>query len=119
MPTVKAKDGADLYYEVHGQGEPLLFVTGLGGNASFWTEQVPKFAPHYRVITFDHRGAGRSSMSRISYSVEQMAADTLAVLDGLEVEKAHLIGHSTGGAIGQVIAIEQPKRLISLVVSSS
>lgn len=119
MATVKTKDGADLYCEVQGDGEPLLLVTGLGGNASFWTEQVPYFAQRFRVITYDHRGAGRSSMSRIAYSVDQMAEDALSVMDGLGIDKAHLVGHSTGGAIGQVIAIEQPHRLLSLVASSS
>lgn len=119
MATAKTKDGADLYCEIQGEGEPLLLVTGLGGNASFWTEQVPYFAQRFRVITYDHRGAGRSSMSRIAYSVDQMAEDALAVMDGLGIDKAHLVGHSTGGAIGQVIAIEQPHRLLSLVASSS
>lgn len=119
MPSVKTKDGAEIYCEIQGEGEPLLLVTGLGGNASFWAEQVPQFAAAYRVIIYDHRGAGRSTMSRIHYSVEQMAEDALAVLDGLAIARAHLVGHSTGGCIGQIIAIEHPQRLHSLVASSS
>ncbi len=121
MPSVKTKDGAEIHYETQGKedGEALLFVTGLGGNASFWTEQIPRFAGRHRVITYDHRGTGKSTMSRIRYSVDQMAEDALAVLDGLGVARAHLVGHSTGGCIGQVIAIEHPERLLSLVASSS
>ncbi|MGD9944413.1 MAG: alpha/beta fold hydrolase [Burkholderiaceae bacterium] len=119
MTTIKVYDGAEIACEVTGDGESILLVPGLGGNASFWTEQIPLLAGSYRVITYDHRGAGRSTMSRIRYSVEQMAEDALAVLDGLGIERAHLVGHSTGGAIGQVIALEKPKRLLSLVASSS
>jgi len=119
MTMVKTQDGAELWCEARGEGEPLLLVTGLGGNASFWTEQQPLFAAKYRTITYDHRGTGRSTLSRMRYSVEQMAADALAVLDGLGVERAHLVGHSTGGCIGQVLALEHPHRVASLVASSS
>jgi aminoacrylate hydrolase len=119
MPGIKTKDGAEIYCEIQGEGEPLLLVTGLGGNASFWAEQAARFAAKYRVITYDHRGAGRSTMSRISYSLEQMTDDALAVLDGLGIERANLVGHSTGGCIGQIIAIDHPQRLHSLVISSS
>lgn len=118
MPRVSIGD-AELYYEDHGSGEPVLLVTGLGGNASFWAAQVPKLAARYRVIVYDHRGSGQSTMSRIAYSAEQMAADALKLLDALAIERCHLVGHSLGGSIGQVIAIENPRRLKSLVISSS
>lgn len=110
---------ARIYYEEHGTGEPLFLVTGLGGNASFWTAQIPKFARRFRVVVHDHRGAGKSSMSRIAYSAEQMAADVIGLMDALSIERVHFVGHSLGGAIGQVMAIEHPGRLKSLVISSS
>src|SRR5262249_47218038 len=64
------------------------------------------------------RGCGRSSRSRIAYSVDQMAADALRLMDGLKIEAAHLVGHSTGGAIGQTIAQDRPERIRRLGLSA-
>jgi aminoacrylate hydrolase len=110
---------AELYYEDTGRGEPLLLVPGLSGRGSFWANQVGDFARDFRVVVHDHRGTARSTHSRIRYSVEQMAADVLRLMDALGIEAAHLVGHSTGGAIGQVLALEHPGRLRSLVLSAT
>jgi aminoacrylate hydrolase len=118
MPTVSIGD-ADLYYEEAGQGPPLLLVTGLGGLGSLWAAQVQEFSRAFRVVTYDHRGAGRSTHSRITYSVDHMAQDCLRLMDALGMDSAHLVGHSTGGAIGQTIAQDQPGRLRSLVLSAT
>ena len=83
MPEVSIGD-AELYYESHGEGPPLILVTGLGGFASFWAPHVPEFARNFRVITFDHRGIGGSTKSRIRYSVEQMADDVVKLMDALD-----------------------------------
>jgi aminoacrylate hydrolase len=80
---------------------------------------VEDFARDFRVIVHDHRGTGASTHSRIRYSVEQMADDVLRLMDALGIESAHLAGHSTGGAIGQVIAQDHPGRLRSLVLSAT
>lgn len=118
MPRISIGD-AELYYEETGQGEPLLLVPGLSGVGSFWAHQVADFSRDFRVIVHDHRGTGQSTHSRIRYSVEQMAGDVLRLMDALGVESAHLVGHSTGGAIGQVIAQDHPQRLRSLVLSAT
>ena len=118
MPNVSIGD-AEIYYEEAGQGEPLLLVPGLSGQGSFWGQQVEAFKRDFRVIVHDHRGAGRSTHSPIKYSVEQMAGDVLRLMDALRIERAHLVGHSTGGAIGQVIALDHPQRLRSLVLSAT
>jgi aminoacrylate hydrolase len=118
MSTVSIGD-ADIYYEEAGQGPPLLLVPGLGGQGSFWISQVPAFSRDFRTIIHDHRGTGRSTHSRIQYSVEQMADDTLRLMDALKLDSAHFVGHSTGGAIGQVIATDHPERLRSLVLSAT
>ena len=118
MPTVSIGD-ADIYYEEAGQGAPLMLVTGLNGVASFWVRQVPVFARDFRVVTHDHRGTGKSTHSRITYTVDQMADDTLRLMDKLGIERAHFVGHSTGGAIGQAIAQDHPERLLSLVLSAT
>jgi aminoacrylate hydrolase len=118
MPSVSIGD-AEIYYEETGQGEPVMLVPGLSGQGSFWGQQVDALKRDFRVIVHDHRGAGRSTHSPIKYSVEQMAGDALRLMDALGVESAHLVGHSTGGAIGQVIALDHPGRLKSLVLSAT
>jgi aminoacrylate hydrolase len=118
MPKISIGD-AELYHESTGEGEPLLLVPGLSGQGSFWTQQVQDFARDFRVVVHDHRGTGASTHSRIRYSVEQMAGDVLRLMDALGIESAHLVGHSTGGAIGQVIAQDHPERLRSLVLSAT
>src|SRR5882724_329978 len=118
MPTVSIGD-AEIYCEDTGRGEPLLLVPGLSGRGSFWASQVADFSRDFRVVVHDHRGTGRSTHSRIRYSVEQMADDVLRLMDTLGIDGAHLVGHSTGGAIGQVLALEHSGRLRSLVLSAT
>src|SRR5215813_9398268 len=118
MPKLSIDD-AELYYEEHGRGPALMLVPGLNGVGAFWARQIPDLARDFRVIVHDHRGAGQSTHSRIAYSVEQMADDVLRLMDKLGIASAHLVGHSTGGAIGQVIAQDHPDRLHSLVLSAT
>src|SRR6201997_4327231 len=118
MPRISIGD-CSLYYERHGMGFPILFVSGLGGFASFWQDQVATFGKRYEVVTFDHRGIGQSDEARIGYTVERMAADVVGLLDALRIKRAHIVGHSTGGAIAQVLAIEHPNRLASGVLSAT
>jgi aminoacrylate hydrolase len=118
VPSVSIGD-ADLYYEEAGEGPPLVLVPGLGGQGSFWISQVPVFSRDFRTVVHDHRGTGRSTHSRIMYSIEQMADDVLRLMDQLRIDAAHLVGHSTGGAIGQAIALDHPERLRSLVLSAT
>ncbi len=118
MPRIVIGDGA-LYYERQGVGFPVLFVSGLNGFASFWQDQVPAFAKKFDVITHDHRGIGQSDLTRSGFTVDRMAADVIGLMDALEIERAHVVGHSTGGAIAQTLAIEHPKRLASVVLSAT
>jgi aminoacrylate hydrolase len=118
MPKAPVSDG-ELHYEEHGSGTPLLLVSGLGGVGNYWLPNVPEFAKRYRTIIHDHRGMGQSTRSNIRYSVDQMTDDVLALMDDLKIEKAHMVGHSTGGAIGQTMAVRHPDRLISLVIYAS
>jgi len=119
MPAFKLSDGESLYYETHGAGPPLLLVTGLSGTAAFWAQHVEALAQHFTLILHDHRGTGRSSLSQIDYSVDQMTDDALQLLDHLGQDKAHFAGHSTGGAIGQTLAILHPDRLDRVVLSAT
>ena len=110
---------AELATWTTGTGEPVLLVSGLGGRAVFWDPVIPAFAKQFRVITHDHRGTGSSTKSQITYSVGQMAKDVLALMDALEIERAHMVGHSTGGAITQHIALNHPERLNRIVLSAT
>lgn len=118
MPLAKIPD-AEIHYDVQGTGDPVLLVAGLGGSASYWSPNVPAFAERHRVILHDHRGTGGSTRSEMAYSVELMAADLLHTMDALKIEKAHLVGHSTGGAIGLVLGAIAPERIASLVLYAS
>lgn len=115
MPKANIGD-VEIYYESHGAGHPVLLVPGLGGVGSYWNPNIPAFSAKYRVIVHDHRGTGQSTHSKIKYSVDQMTDDLLRLMDHLKIERAHLVGHSTGGAIGQTLAVTRPERLASLVL---
>ncbi len=118
MPKVSI-DGADIYYEIHGDGPPVLLVAGLGGAGSYWQPQIGPLSRHFRVIVHDHRGTGSSTHQKMRYTVDRMAADTLGLMDALGIESAHLVGHSTGGAIGQILGVDHPDRLRSIVMYAS
>jgi aminoacrylate hydrolase len=120
MPRVSIGD-AELHVEASGPEDapPLLLVAGLGGKGSFWNAQVPALSRRFRVITHDHRGTGASSRSAIVYSAAQMADDLIRLMDALRLPRAHLCGHSTGGAVGQHVALRYPDRLDRLVLSGS
>jgi aminoacrylate hydrolase len=98
MPRISIGD-CHLYYERYGAGFPVLFISGLSGHAAYWRDQVPSFAKTFEVVLHDHRGIGQSDHSRIAYTVERMAADVVQLMDALGIAKAHVVGHSTGGAI--------------------
>jgi aminoacrylate hydrolase len=118
MPRISIGD-CHLHYERHGGGFPVLFISGLTGYGAFWRDQVPSFAKTFEVVLHDQRGIGQSDHSRIAYTVERLAADVVQLMDALGIAKAHVVGHSTGGAIAQVLAIEHPERLASMVVAAS
>ncbi|WP_430246149.1 alpha/beta fold hydrolase [Neorhizobium sp. DAR64861/K0K2] len=111
--------GSDFYYDMEGDGPPLLLVTGLAGVASYWDPNVEGLSKHFTVIRYDHRGTGKSVRSEHAYSVELLAEDLIGLMDYLGVEKASLLGHSTGGAIGQVIAARNAERLDRMVLYAS
>ena len=116
MPTIEA-NGQTLYHEVHGEGEPLLLVMGLAADTMAWAMQVPAFSARYRTIIFDNRDVGQSSMAAGPYEITDMAQDTLALADGLELESFHLVGVSMGGAIAQEVALAAPDRVRTLTLA--
>jgi pimeloyl-ACP methyl ester carboxylesterase len=116
VPYATSSDGTRIHYEVHGAGEPVLLVMGLGSNAYGWHRTIPWLAERYRAIAFDNRGTGRSDVPEGAYSIAQMAADAAAVLDAAGHETAHVVGASLGGMIAQRFALAYPVRVRSLVL---
>lgn len=119
MAFTRASDGTRLHYEVFGRkdGEPVLLIQGLGADKNGWNLQRMALARHYRTIALDNRGAGRSDKPFGSYSLEQMAEDAMTVLDAAGYDSAHVMGASMGGAIAQIVALEHPHRVRSLVLA--
>lgn len=107
---------AALYYEAYGEGEPLIFVHGHSLDRRMWREQVKHFANDYRVICYDARGYGRSS-KQCEEQLFTHADDLLALMDALQIERAHLVGLSMGGFIvGDLVALA-PERLLSATMA--
>lgn len=105
-----------LFYTEQGEGFPLLIIHGLFGSADNWRTLSKKYAETYRVIALDLRNHGRSvHIEGMSY--EAMAADVLALMDKLALDKAHILGHSMGGKVAMQLALNQPERVEKLIVA--
>ncbi|MDO9515204.1 MAG: alpha/beta hydrolase [Syntrophales bacterium] len=109
-------NGIELYYEMHGEGEPLLLIMGLRRNVEWWYCQIPELAKHFRVIAFDNRGAGRSDKPEMDYSIRLFAEDSATLMESLGIERAHVLGVSMGGYIAQELAINYPDKVRALVL---
>lgn len=119
--AVSMRDGAEIHgRDIGDRRAPVLcLVSGLNGEASFWDAVALRLAARFRLVLHDHRGTGRSTRSRITYSIGQMADDLLQVMDARDVSQAVIVGHSTGGAITQVLALAEPQRVPALVLSAT
>jgi len=104
-------DGIKLHYESFGQGEPVILLHGGLANVKYWGNQVPELAKHYRVITLDSRGHGRSTRDAQLYTYELMARDVIGLMDQLKLPKAAIVGWSDGAIIGLELAIHDPDRI--------
>lgn len=117
MPRMSVGD-CSLYVERQGDGYPVILISGLGGLASYWQNQTAAFARDFSIVAFDHRGVGRSDHTSMKYTVEKMAADVVSILDILNIDTAHIVGHSTGAAIAQVLALDHPRRVSAIVLAA-
>lgn len=113
MPFARG-DGADIHYEVHGQGTAIVLSAGMGGSGSFWAPQIASLSHHHRVVVYDHVGTGRSGRSE--RTIAGMADDIACVMDHAGIDRAHVVGHAIGGIVGLELAMRHPRRLRSLVV---
>jgi 3-oxoadipate enol-lactonase len=115
-----AANGQQLYYEIHGEGPPLVLVMGIGYDSSLWTlEQVPALSTRFRVVIMDNRDVGRSSMASNPYTIADMADDLAGLLDALGIQRTHVLGLSMGAMIAQEFALRHANRLDRLVLTGS
>lgn len=115
MPYTRIND-ANIYYEIHGEGEPLLFISGLGGHVAEVAHLAESYARHVRFIGFDGRGCGRSECTSGDLSISGYAEDAAALLNALEIDSAFVYGSSMGGMIAQELALRHPHRVRGLIL---
>lgn len=108
--------GARIYWDEQGIGDPILLIMGLGVTSDLWHRTRPLLAEHFRTLALDNRGVGRSDVPSGLYPIALMASDAAAVLDAAEVESAHVFGISMGGMIAQEFALQYPSRVRSLIL---
>ena len=120
MPYAKAKDGVEIYYEATGKGTPLLFLSETACDGAVWNlYQTPEFSRDHCVVTMDYRGTGLSGKPAVKYSTAMFAGDAVAVLDHLGLDSAIVCGHSMGGRVAQLLALDHPRKVNKLILASS
>lgn len=113
-------DDVNLYYELYGDGDPLVLIAGTGISLAPWRVfQVPEFSKHYQVLIYDHRGLGRSDKPDMHYTTRLFSRDCAGLMDALGIKKAHVLGHSMGGRVAQWLALDYPQKVRSLVLSGT
>lgn len=118
MPRVKV-NGLNMYYELHGKGDPVVLIQGLGGNHTFWNPNLPQLVKRHRVLLLDYRGAGLTDKPKMAYSTKMFADDIGGLMDALDITRAHVVGRSMGGCIGQWLGIRHPKKVRSLILAAT
>ncbi len=110
---------SEIYFEVHGSGEPLLLIAGLASDSQSWITVVPELSKHFKTIIFDNRGAGRTKCPVTDISIEAIASDAVALLRHLSLSRAHVLGHSMGGYVAQYLAVNHPERVDKLILAAT
>jgi pimeloyl-ACP methyl ester carboxylesterase len=111
-------NGVHIHHEVAGRGDPIVLITGLGGDVSFWKRHMPPLSAAHKVIALDNRGSGRSEVDG-DFTMADLADDVAGLLASLGIEKAHVVGWSLGGSIAQEVALRHPDLVAALVLMSS
>jgi 3-oxoadipate enol-lactonase len=119
MPKIVVRDRSFYYEEVGGPGDPLVFLSGLGGDHRAFTRPQRHFATRFRTLSFDARDVGQSDRSETSYTTADMADDVANWLDALGTKPAHVVGQSLGGLVAQQLALRHPGVVKSLVLAST
>jgi 3-oxoadipate enol-lactonase len=109
------------FYEIHGpqHAPPLVLIAGRSSDHSVWLPNLRMLCKNYRVLVFDHRSVGQSSTCAPGYTIRDLAADTLALMQRVGFERAHVVGASMGGYIAQEMALVEPQRIAALVLAGT
>ena len=118
MALLKIGD-LQLYYEVHGNGDPLLLVAGLASDSQSWQPIIGELSRHYRVIVLDNRGAGRTSPNDVNTSITLMADDCIVLIKSLELQSVSILGHSMGGFVAMDCAVRYPDYVDKLILAAT
>jgi 3-oxoadipate enol-lactonase len=118
MPVQRVGD-IDMYYEVHGSGDPVVLIGGLGGDLSESERMIQWCARTHKVLAFDNRGAGRTDKPDAPYSIEMMAGDTNGLMGALGISDATVLGVSMGGRIALALTLAHPERVARLILVST
>ena len=119
MAFAQLKNNIKLYYEIHGEGEPLILISGFTADHYSWDLVVSSLAKHYQVIVFDNRGVGESDAPAGKYTLEEMTEDVVQLCQCLNIKQAHFIGNSMGGRILQQLCISYAQLVLSAVIANS
>src|SRR3990167_5873739 len=110
MPMANLNNGVEMYYEIHGSGEPFVLINGLKSDHTGWMPMLDNLKERYQVILLDNRAIGQTKDNGKAFSIEDMASDVVLLMDHLKIDEAHVAGHSMGGAIAQVLAHQYPEK---------
>lgn len=118
---ITTDDGAQIHAEVSGSETlpTVMFSNSLACSLAMWDDQMPAFADRYRIIRYDDRGHGKSSVPKGPYTIDRLGRDVLAVLDGLGIETVNWVGLSKGGMLGMWLGVHAPERLEKLVLADT
>jgi len=117
MATIKIDD-TEFYYEIHGKGKTIVLINGFGTHVLAWYPMLDILKKDNQILIFDNRGAGRTKYKDVSWTIEDMAEDTVKLIQKLDIKKPSIFGHSMGGSIAQRIAINYPQLIDKIVLSS-
>jgi len=109
-------NGIKICYDIHGDGEPILLIHGYSDRKEHWRAQLDTLSEEFKVIRMDNRTAGKSDRPKGEYSMEVYASDVAELMNFLNIERAHIMGHSMGGMIAQNFAILYPKKVNKLIL---
>lgn len=108
--------GLKMYYEIHGNGEPLIIIHGNGGGLTAMKNQIDYFKQNYQVVVMDCRGRGRSELGRDSLTYEVLADDISNLLDYLKLDSAFVLGYSDGGIVGLLLVMNHPEKVKKMAI---
>jgi 3-oxoadipate enol-lactonase len=121
MPEIRTDDGATIHVEIEGsERNPVLMLSNsLGTNLHMWDDQVAPFTQHFRLVRYDRRGHGKSSVPKGPYTMERLGRDALAIIDGLGLQTINWCGLSMGGMVGMWLGAHAPQRVDKLILSNT